>query len=270
MLLSGLGGVLRPPRSAASKRALASLSLYSSSDLERVMVDRDPGFEEYRALCYEIGSGMIAWQRVESEHFRLFVKMLGAPSADICSAVYFSIESFEARHRVVERMVIFFLRGRRYKKQRVEWSGDDKTLGLAKVIKDANDNRNKLAHYGLDFELLGVTENPDGSVSRDHRPRLQPLRENVVSSMTGRAAHIPGHNLTAIMVKGYVADFRALQTRVEAFVDSLTLPPPQPEWLSLKDLGQTLPQTDEPSLSLGILEPKGTEPSGRALPRQPK
>jgi hypothetical protein len=31
------------------------------------------------------------WQRLEDKHFRLFVKMLGAPQIEICPIVYYSI-----------------------------------------------------------------------------------------------------------------------------------------------------------------------------------
>jgi hypothetical protein len=50
--------------------------------------------EEFKNLCYFMGLSLVMWQQVEEEHFRLFVKMLGAPQKEICSIVYYSTESF--------------------------------------------------------------------------------------------------------------------------------------------------------------------------------
>jgi hypothetical protein len=67
--------------------------------------------EDFKSICSAIGSALILWQDVEDAHFRLFVKMLGAPREEICSAVYYSVQSFEARYKIVGRMAHFFLEG---------------------------------------------------------------------------------------------------------------------------------------------------------------
>src|SRR5450631_3831401 len=106
------------------------------------MQDADASLKEFEDLCYHVGLAMITWQSVEDVHFKLFFKMLGAPKYEVASIVYYSTESFQGRHKMVSLMTSFFLQS---KKDKTEWSNT--TGGLQKEIKEANENRNKLAHY---------------------------------------------------------------------------------------------------------------------------
>jgi hypothetical protein len=224
MLLRGLGGVLKPPRSAASNRAAASF--FVNSDLDFCTMSQPAERrEEFQKLSEAIGFAMIAWQTVEVAHFKLFLKMLGAPQKEICSVVYFSIESFDSRHKMIGRVAHYFLQGDHYDKHRITWAGTDG--GLYKKIKDANENRNKVAHYDLYFDIR-ISEKPDGG--QDYilgLPRLAPNPQNLVSHLLGRTADAPGHKLSPEEIKAYASTFQALGTEIDDFQKNLTLPPPQ-------------------------------------------
>jgi hypothetical protein len=180
---------------------------------------------EFRKLCEAIGFAMMTWQDIEAAHFRLFLKMLGAPKKEVCSAIYYSVESFDARHKMVGRMAHYFMQADSYAPHRAVWSGVDG--GLSKKVKDANENRNKLAHYGMDFDVIGQTERPDGSrVVELSNPRLQPYYENQVSRLLGRTPDRPEHNLSAKEISGYASLFQRVGAEIDDFQKSLTLPPP--------------------------------------------
>jgi hypothetical protein len=189
--------------------------------------DRKIRLDDFRALCHAIGAAFFMWQDVEKAHFNLFLRMLGSPQWEVCAAAYYSIESFAARHTMVGRMAHYFMQEDRFKKHREQWSGLGG--GLAKELKDANDNRNKLAHYNLNWDVIKVTENPeDGSVVVEFGPpSLQPLDKDLVSKLIGRTPDKPEHNLTRVQVVEYSQQFVDLGKRLEDFQESLNLPPPQ-------------------------------------------
>src|ERR1700687_749332 len=129
---------------------------------------------EFLDLCRNIGLALVVWQEVEEAHFELFVKMLGSDYNEVSAVVYFSVESFEARRKMVGNMAHYFLTA---KADKTIWN-DDKG-GLQKALKDANENRNKLAHYNVEEDLLNVDEE-DGVVTVDlGPPRLRPHKWNL-------------------------------------------------------------------------------------------
>src|SRR5262249_14057425 len=144
--------------------------------------DRKKRFAQFTTFCRALGLALIAWQDVEREHFKLFLRMLGAPQWEVASAVYYSIESFESRHKMVCRMAYYFMKGEEYKSQRATWLNNEG--GLRKDITEANKNRNKLAHYDLDFNVVSRIELPDGSVQVNlGPPSLQPVTNNLDAVM---------------------------------------------------------------------------------------
>jgi hypothetical protein len=177
---------------------------------------------EFLDLCRHIGLALVVWQEVEEAHFELFVKMLGSDYNEVSAVVYFSVESFEARRKMVGNMAHYFLTA---KADKTIWN-DDKG-GLQKALKDANENRNKLAHYNVEEDLLNVDEE-DGVVTVDlGPPRLRPHKWNLVSRLRGLTPDKPEHNLSVAEVAGYVREFRKLARRIRDFSSNLTLPPQQ-------------------------------------------
>jgi hypothetical protein len=187
---------------------------------------RKQRFDEFRQLCHETGAAFFAWQNVEKAHFKLFLRMLGAPQWEVAAAAYYSIESFALRHTLVGRMAHYFMQDNRYKKHRERWCGVDG--GLQKEIKAANENRNKLAHYDLDWTRSKITEEPDGGVTVVfEEPALQPVDTNLVARLLGWTSDKPEHNLTIDSVRQYSRSFYDLGKRLHDFQESLNLPAPQ-------------------------------------------
>jgi hypothetical protein len=187
---------------------------------------KDARREAFKLLCTAMGFALFTWQDVEKAHFKLFLKMLGAPEWEVCSAAYYSTESFEARHKMVGRMAYYFMKSDHYESHRAVWCGAGG--GLQKKIKDANENRNKLAHYGLAYDVINTTRNPDGTFKIDLGPsKLQPLDTNLVDRLIGRTPDKPEHNLSHEEVSEYAMYFQDLAEHIKQFQESLTLPPPQ-------------------------------------------
>jgi hypothetical protein len=188
---------------------------------------RKKRLEDFHKLCDALGFAFLTWQDVEKAHFKLFLRMLGAPQWEVCSAAYYSVESFAARHSMVGRMAYFFMQGDKFKSQRKIWCGEGG--GLQKEIKDANENRNKLAHYGMDFDILDHgEEQPDGSYRFQlSPPRLQPVDTNLVARLAGHTPDKPEYNLSADEIRGYATGFAALGVQLNQFQESLSLPAPQ-------------------------------------------
>jgi hypothetical protein len=155
---------------------------------------------EYLDLCLHIGLALVVWQEVEESHFGLFVKMLGSGYNDVSSVVYFSVESFEARRKMVGNMAHYFLTAKADKKA---WS--DENGGLQKALKDADENRNKLAHYSVAEDVIRTIEHENGDVTIEFAaPRLRPYEGNLVSRMRGLTIDKPEHNLSVAEVSGYI------------------------------------------------------------------
>lgn len=156
-----------------------------------------------------MGLALAAWQSVEHIHFLLFKRFLGSKQAKIPSIVYHGIESFDSRRVMVDRMAMACLQT---KEGRAEWGE------ISKALKDANLDRNKIAHYSVDFDLVtaettdGVTELVIGS------PKLRPSNLNVVSELLGRLRDSEEHNLGDEALKQYVVRFKALEIRLTNFL----------------------------------------------------
>jgi hypothetical protein len=186
----------------------------------------DEGEDDAGALFKAIGFALWTWQGVEKAHFKLYLRMLGAPQWEVCAAAYYSIESFAARNAMVWRMAHYFLQGNNYKSHLKQWSGGGK--GLYKELKDANDNRNKLAHYTLDWDVVGITKNPDETVDVElGPPTWRPVKTDLAAPLMGRTPDRLEHNLTWRAVYEYGNQFAALGKRLDAFQESLNLPAPQ-------------------------------------------
>jgi hypothetical protein len=183
----------------------------------------------YTEMCKALGGALCNWQHVERAHFRLFLKMLNAPNWETCSAAYYSIESFEARHNMVGRVAYYFLKDDRYKSQREWWCGVGG--GLQKEIKTANQNRNKIAHYGLSFvEIKPMMHRvvddrimePDGYV-KFRFPALRPTPENLVDRLVGRISTNPEHSLGPGRINTYAHQFIRLAQIIGEFEASIKL-----------------------------------------------
>jgi hypothetical protein len=118
----------------------------------------------------------------------------------VSSVVYFSVESFEARRKMVGNMAHYFLTAKADKKA---WS--DENGGLQKALKDADENRNKLAHYSVAEDVIRTIEHENGDVTIEFAaPRLRPYEGNLVSRMRGLTIDKPEHNLSVAEVSGYI------------------------------------------------------------------
>ncbi|WP_315765486.1 MULTISPECIES: hypothetical protein [unclassified Bradyrhizobium] len=180
---------------------------------------------ELDVLCHRIGLALVTWQDVEDAHFRMFFKLLGAPDYSVASLVYHHTESFEGRHTMVGRLIEHSLKGK--PRLRKLWSNEKG--GLQKDVKEANRNRNKLAHYSHDFTVSCVEEMNDGSVTITFSdPRLQPSPYNMVSRLLGRTPDKEEHSLNAISVLGYTHNFAALARRLNDFCLELPDAVPNP------------------------------------------
>jgi hypothetical protein len=110
---------------------------------------------------------------------------------------------------MVDRMALVCLGS---KEARAEWSE------LNKHLKDANENRNKLAHSSVEFEMLSA-ETRDGITHLEiGSPKLRPAYENVVSKLIGRTPDKEEHNLDAEAIKQCVVQFKLLEGRLMAFL----------------------------------------------------
>jgi hypothetical protein len=174
---------------------------------------------DFREICYLMGLALVTWQGIEDAHFKIFLKMLKVPMDDVSSVPYFAIESFASRHAMLDKMAQYFLAPRCFKKQRKEWQD------LYTAAKNANDNRNKFAHYALDYDFIRHYERPDGSVVVEFTPhRLRPARQNAVSRLLGRTPDKDDHNLGPDQIKQYIVEFRQLAGQLELFHVSLSKP----------------------------------------------
>lgn len=192
----------------------------------------DPESSGLHELCLHIGFALIAWQRVEEVHFQIFCGFLGIPQSQIASAAYHSTESFAARNTMLDNMARYFLSPipellprptlKKFKEMRGRWQT------LHKLLKDANENRNKLAHYAADVDLSNMQTDDGGNVIFDVSPyTLRPSPSNFVSRLLGRTKDKPEHNLGVSELQQYVLDFKQAQRAATDFLLELwTLPKP--------------------------------------------
>jgi hypothetical protein len=208
MLLNSLGGVLKPPRNAASNRRRASFSLYLSGSFAMAK-NTEVSLDEWSLdLCMRMGVALSVWQDVETQHYHLFLTLLGIQEGEIPSVVYFGSENFDARRTMVSRMVHYFPTT---KALRAEWNKIEKDL------KDFSENRNKIAHYGIYRDLFEHTLPSGRKRLMLKPPSLQPSLWNRVSKLLGRTSDKKEHNLSADELNGYIRDFGALGLRIAQF-----------------------------------------------------
>jgi hypothetical protein len=168
--------------------------------------------DEANDLCMRMGIALAVWQNVEEQHYHVFLALLDVPDDDISSVVYFCVESFEARRKMVGRMAQGALTTADQKK---EWGE------IEKQLKDQNENRNKIAHYGIHYDVY-ARELSDGETEvKVMLPSLQPSLSNRVSVLLGRTSDKPAHNLSAAAIDDLIRDFNKLARRVEKFKNGL-------------------------------------------------
>jgi hypothetical protein len=185
----------------------------------------DPKPDDFDFLCRQIGLALMTWQDVEIAHFRIFFKLVGAPTFEIASIVYHHTESFEGRHNMVLRLIEHSLK----KEDELRKLWEDGKVGLYKNVKDANLNRNKLAHYSYDFMISSVEEMDNGEVVVTFGdPRLQPSPYNMISRLLGRTPDKEAHNLSAATIQTYISDFVKLARRLNEFWEKLPHPVSNP------------------------------------------
>ena len=200
----------------ARRNANCRDSLSASNDWGLSMSDQ-PGFDEFQDLCYHIGLALVTWQDVEEAHFKLFFKATGASDVDVASLVYHATESFVARHTMLGRVVDVFLQ-KTAQADILKRRWDDGVTGLKKLLKDAGLDRNKLAHYTWENEILSQTELPDASLEiRFGGPRLQASAYNAVSRVLGYTPDKQDHSLDIKAVRNYINRFRELAERLDAW-----------------------------------------------------
>ena len=177
---------------------------------------------DFRELCYHIGLALVTWQRVEDLHFEIFGRFLGVPLGKITSVAYHSTESFNARNTMLDRMAYYFTRpikeliprelAREYKAAWVEWAN------LHKLLKDANLNRDKLAHYAADYDLINMRQEGDNILFDVTSHTLRPSPFNAVSEYLGRTKDRKEHNLGVPEINQYVIEFRQAEAACAAFL----------------------------------------------------
>jgi hypothetical protein len=93
-------------------------------------------------------------------------------------------------------------------------------------LKDANENRNKIAHDSVETHVENLTTGGDRSpIFNRGPPQLQPSPRHVVSRLQERLG--PEHNLSPMRLAGYVSLFAALLDRMVRFRRTI-VPMPRP------------------------------------------
>src|SRR5262249_33171002 len=125
-------------------------------------------------------------------------------------------ESFDARRIMVDRVVRARLTS---KEDNKEWDE------IGKLLKDGNGNRNKIAHYTIEYDVVEQKELPDGGAEFVFgQPRLQPSPFNEVSRLLGRTADKEGHNINPGELRSYIANFIKLCDRLAALRQKISPP----------------------------------------------
>src|ERR1043166_3241180 len=201
------------------------------------------GDEDYNDLCMRMGFALAVWQHVEEAHFQLYLHLLRYPSVDVASVAYFAVESFAARKNTVNWMVHYFLKDSKLDndtKINKEWND------INKELKDLNENRNKIAHYSIEFDS-DLTEHPYGSATVWFSDaRLQPSRHNKVSEIVGRTPDREAHNISADALDSYIRAFGDLTRRIQNFTNVLRSKLPATAGLPAQTLRALSPPVSPP------------------------
>lgn len=215
---------------------------------------------EFRELCFHMGLTLAIWQRLEDEHFRLFVKILGAPQQEICSIVYHSTESFESRRVMVDRVARVFFKTLAKPKARRRANGEWNEIH--QLLKDASEDRNKIAHYSVEYTPIRKIDRDGGTTLELGSPRLQPSPHNVVSKLLGRTPDKPEHTLSPKELMAFSKRFNALSERIVKLNRDLPLPQPRLGEHLLQSFGLHVGPIDE-SLTQSLPRPKADPPFDR-------
>lgn len=171
-----------------------------------------PGSEDFNDLCMRIGFALATWQNVEEQHYRLFAELLGVEVSNIVSVAYFNSESFEGRRKMVSGMFHSF---KSTPEQRLTWND------LERDLKLCNEERNKLAHYGIDSDVTSE-EQPGGHLLVSFsNSKLRPSRFNRAAELLGRTPKDPKHNLSADDIDAIIVQFDDLAFRIGQFTAPL-------------------------------------------------
>lgn len=174
--------------------------------------------EEFREIYFFMGLVLATWQRVEDEHVNLFGWLVSLANREIASLLYYSTESFESRRKIVNLIASQTLAT---SEQKCEWNE------INRALKDANENRNKIAHYSVETNVENLTTGVDRSpIFNRGPPQLQPSPRHVVSRLQERLG--PEHNLSPMRLAGYVSLFAALLDRMVRFRRTI-VPMPRPD-----------------------------------------
>jgi hypothetical protein len=182
---------------------------------EPVLTTQNTKAPDLRDLCAFLGMALVTWQKVEDTHYLLFVKLIGAPKKEVCSILYFSPPSFESRRVLVDRLAQTIITDPKILKT---WRK------LNKDLDTEGSNRGKLAHYGLDYEVVFNTPEPSTDFKLGF-PKLAPSRHNQIASLVGKKK--TKEPLTTKEVRNLITNFIEIEGRLNEFIQSFHLPEPQ-------------------------------------------
>jgi hypothetical protein len=110
---------------------------------------------DFDELCRLKGLALAVWQRLEDLHFVFFHRMLGDRQIEMSSMIYHGLSSFEARRQLVDRIASLFSLT---EEARSDWDA------IHRDLETAAKNRNKVAHYTIEYADVTSTELGDGSI----------------------------------------------------------------------------------------------------------
>jgi hypothetical protein len=172
--------------------------------------------DEFNELCRLMGLALSVWQRLEDRHFMFFHRMLGDRQIEISSMIYHGLTSFEARRQLVDRIAGHFSLT---EEARSDWDA------IHKDLETAAKNRNKIAHYPIEYADVTSQELDDSSIEFSFSdPRLRPSSCNYVDAMRGRDPTNPEHNLSAAEIGKYIRSFLEISERLFALIGKVPWP----------------------------------------------
>lgn len=190
-------------------------------------------FGRMDTLYYHIGRSILAWQAVEEEHFKLFFRLIGSPFFEKAAVVYYGMGDFRTRHVVIKNLLQITLKDREFNKQRKIWHGHKSDLQTD--IENANNNRNKLAHYEsfIGARIDPTTSSDEASIVEAPTikkialsgPTLRPSAYNVVSRLLGWTPDRRAHDLRIETIESFADSFKSLAQRIDNFRQSCPLSP---------------------------------------------
>jgi hypothetical protein len=173
---------------------------------------------DFDELCRLKGLALAVWQRLEDLHFVFFHRMLGDRQIEMSSMIYHGLSSFEARRQLVDRIASLFSLT---EEARSDWDA------IHRDLETAAKNRNKVAHYTIEYADVTSTELGDGSIEFLFRdPRLRPSSFSYFDAMRGRVPTKPEHNLSAAEIREYIRSFNEISERLSGLMVKVFRPSP--------------------------------------------